>query len=306
MHLPPGSPPSESTLEIDATFWILREFRQRYPQSIAISPTRDAENDLGWDIGPLTDHNWGRVFGIQFKRPRKKSSFPEPDIGQMSHLNGNDWDGSFLKYRIDVNQLETLQRNPSEVMYYGLPTVCTRLALPSALQQTLFVDANEFPPATTIAQETVRLGVPTWFAASHREQLLRKSDVQYSEEVGGIHAKNHDIALHLASDHQIPATALKRWPAIRRGIFDDSVGEPADNVDKLPLPDGGPEEPSKSSDPQRTTAVQSAPLYILVHGSRPPDQVEGRGLEYPPLSDGIGPTAEAKWRESLGNARKPR
>lgn len=268
MRLPAGNPPSESTLEMDITYDMLNEYRQIYPDTTALSPSRRMEGDddgLGYDVAQ--EHPWGRAVVFQYKRPIYSDYYLAAEIGEFSHLtNQNHRDnGQFIKFKMDLDQLNTLQQNfNSDEAFYAIPTTTRRLSLPHAIGSTLFVDVHDFPdPDRWNSKDKIRMGVPALFSPNWGAERQRLNEDPRQNSGRGIHfiPPNNSTSQTVS----IPINNIYWWRNLRQGIFSGNFGSmPTDIRTRKAASDGGEVDIPK---------VHSN-TYFLVLGEEEPEAKE--------------------------------
>ena len=112
-----GKPPTENTLTVNITHEILDDIREVFPQTVAVTPTREEEKDYGYDIS--VDWQWMKTFALQFKTFRNTGSI---------RLNESHTDNEYYKFKLDSQQHKQLiDHFPLHRMaFYVLPVFPTR------------------------------------------------------------------------------------------------------------------------------------------------------------------------------------
>lgn len=135
-HLPSPVRPTENTLTINVTHEMLEVIHEDFPETVAVSPTREAENDYGYDTA--MDWAWAKAVAFQFKRPFEET-------GTIQNRNGTE---GRVKFEADPEQLETLQNRYRErEAFLTLPLVRDRREMPDNLGETVFVDVHGIEPS---------------------------------------------------------------------------------------------------------------------------------------------------------------
>lgn len=125
----PEKPPTENTLVVNGTHEILKDIRKVFENAVAVNPSRNEENDFGYDIS--IDWDWVKIFGLQFK------SF---DTKAPIRLNGRLTRTEYYKFNINKEQHEQLKYNfpHPRMAFYTLPVFPTRESLkPPLLEEKL-------------------------------------------------------------------------------------------------------------------------------------------------------------------------
>lgn len=274
MRLPAGNPPSESTLEMDITHDMVNEYRQVYPDTTALSPSRKQEGDddgLGYDVAQ--EHPWGRAVVFQYKSPRYSDYYVGAEIGEFRHLSDQSHpdNGQFIKFEVDREQLKILQQNfASDEAFYAIPATVRRLSLPHAIGSTLFVDVHDFPdPNIWNSKDEVRMGVPALFSPSWGAERQRLDENPLQNSGRNIHFIPPD---HMTNQTvSISTTDIHWWRNLRAGIFDGNFGSmPTDIRTRKTASDGGQVDYSK---------VHST-TYFMVLGEEEPEAKELRPEDF--------------------------
>lgn len=265
MRLPAGNPPSESTLEMDITHDMVNEYRQIYPDTIALSPSRKMEggdDGLGYDVAQA--HPWGRAVVFQYKSPNYSDYYLAAEVGRFRHLvdQSHPDDGQFIKFQVNLEQLDILQQNfdPDEA-FYAIPAIIRRLSLPHAIEFTLFVDVHDFPnPNQWNSNNKIRMGIPALFSPSWGAERQRRGEDPRQNSGRNIHFIPPD---HMTNQTvSISTNDIYLWRNLRAGIFDENFGSmPTDIRTRKTVSDGGQIESSK---------VHST-TYFLVLGEEEPE-----------------------------------
>jgi len=122
--------PTENTLTVNSTHQMLSDLEGTFSHLTAISPTREMENVLGYDINlPLLKST---VF--QYKRPYTAKN----DSERRFSVNSDQW-------RTLISQYEPRQA------FFALPEVIQATNLPNSLEdRTVFVDVWGLKPNTSL------------------------------------------------------------------------------------------------------------------------------------------------------------
>lgn len=112
--------PSENTLELNVTHEMLTDLEGAFGRTTAKSPTRVAENDLGFDV----QLSFALRVQFQYKRPQTTTS-----RGVSFSINGD--------------QVSTLRmRDPLRVAYLVCPIALREDEVPGSITRTAFVDVH--------------------------------------------------------------------------------------------------------------------------------------------------------------------
>lgn len=129
-------PPTENTLTVNITHEILEDIQEVFGDTVAVSPTREEENEYGYDVS--VDWDWMKIFALQFKTFREKNPI---------RLNGSNTSKKYYKYPLKQKQHEQLRDHFSlpGMAFYVLPVFPTRdeLSPPILKPELLFTRTSD-------------------------------------------------------------------------------------------------------------------------------------------------------------------
>jgi hypothetical protein len=196
-QFPSGRPPSENTLTTNIVHELLLVLRRLgFDETAVINPSRDAEEEYGFDIGADWDYDILKAFGLQFKSPTTPRS-----SGHVRFKMSDD----------DGEQLDALCSNFSATgeAYYTLPVVLQRDDLPGQLHSTVFVDAN------AIQRELAKLSTRTAKATSSMLYVLtgERQNLTGAHSVGPLNQRTPGAVPQRIprADMRLPSDSSGSW-----------------------------------------------------------------------------------------------
>lgn len=253
--LPNGTFPSENTLTMNVGYEMLNDLRSIYPETIAIVPTRDKEEDAGYDMA--FDYDWWKSVALQFK---------SPDSSGGTNIRS----GSFLKFTIDLEQFAGIAADyDSRNAFYVLPPIEERDSLHQSWVRTIFIDVYELADCVYRDPNSVK---------SDKSRESARFVVPEAATDWDVHRRPASVnSVYMTTENgyeSVPSDHIYYWSDIRADLLFGDIGRQTASYtgDHAVISDGGegPIDEREFNFPEGYTR----PPEIIVRGKYPPEQRE--------------------------------